>query len=404
MKFTYGEFDGSPFPTPDSLFAPDNVMEFILKYGQQALDALGQMKGDDEAQYIQSLIDAGLLEIDKGNGEIRLTPKMLRGIQHRSFLQLFEGLQKGNKESHTSTDRGRGDERIEGTKAYEFGDPLSEIDVAATMRNAMARQPEAKFKHPSDRDNESPVAMPSLDLNMNDFELHLTQGHTDVATCILIDLSGSMIRNQRFYHAKRVALGMASMIRQRFPQDTVDYVGFYSLAKPILERELPLIMPMPISTRDYSVRIKIPLDQAQAEEEKIPRHFTNLHMGLRLARQILSRRGAANKQIFVITDGQPTAHIEPNAKAGGEMLHLIYPPSQKTTDVTLQEAFRCRQAGIRMATFALIEDYWGMDWVGFVDQLSRLTRGTAFYCAGDNLGSTVIESYLAGKRKRSFIS
>lgn len=403
MKFTYSEFDGSQFPTPDSLFAPDNVMEFILKYGQQALDAIGQMKGDDEIQYIQSLIDAGLLEVDNASGQLRLTPRMLRGIQHRSFLQLFEGLQKGNKESHASADRGRGDERIEGTKTYEFGDPLSEVDVAATMRNAMARQPESRFKQ-SGRDQPPSAAAPLMDLNINDFELHLTQGHTDVATCILIDLSGSMIRNQRFYHAKRVALGMASLIRQRFPQDTVDYVGFYSLAKTISERELPLIMPMPISTRDYSVRVRIPLDQAQADEEKIPRHFTNLHMGLRLARQILSRRGAANKQIFVITDGQPTAHIEPNLKAGGEVLHLIYPPSQKTTDVTLQEAFRCRQAGIRMATFALIEDYWGMDWVGFVDQLSRLTRGTAFYCAGDNLGSTVIESYLAGKSKRSFIA
>ncbi len=85
------------------------------------------------------------------------------------------------------------------------------------------------------------------------------------------------------------------------------------------------------------------------------------------------------------------------------MLYLLYPPTEETSNITLQEALKCQQQGIRIATFALIEDYWGMDWVGFVDQLTRLTRGMAYYCTSEDLSSTVIESYLTGKKTKSFV-
>jgi uncharacterized protein with von Willebrand factor type A (vWA) domain len=396
MKFLYGEFDGQPFPTPDSLFPPNKIVQFILQYGQQALDAMDQLDGDEEKQFIQQLIDAGLLERDEGTGELRLTPKMLRGLEHKSLLEIFANMQRGTKEGHQTVDRGRSDERLEGTKPYEFGDPLSELDVAATMRNALARnRAEAAKEGDPDR---KPVP---IHIQSGDFELHLTEGQSDSATCVLLDMSGSMMRYGRFYQAKRVALGMAALIRTKFPQDTLDFAGFYSLACKIPERELPLVMPKPISTHDSQVRFRVPLEQAQQNPKLVPQHFTNLHLGLRLARQILSRRGATNKQIFIITDGQPTAHVEPSAN--GEMLYLLYPPSERTSNITLQEALRCQQQGIRLATFALIEDYWGMDWVGFVDQLTRLTRGIAYYCSSSDLSSTVIESYLSGKRKKSFV-
>ena len=196
-------------------------------------------------------------------------------------------------------------------------------------------------------------------------------------------------------------LGMKALMQSRFPQDTVDYVGFYSTACRIKEKDLPLVMPKPVTIHDYQVRLRVPLDQAQSD--KVPQHFTNLQLGLRLARQILTRRGAANKQIFIITDGQPTAHVE-YASDDGEILYLLYPPTERTSTATLKEALRCKQQGIAIATFALIEDYWGMDWVGFVDQLTRLTRGTAYYCSSDDLSSTVIESYLDGKKRKSFIA
>jgi uncharacterized protein with von Willebrand factor type A (vWA) domain len=417
MKFEYGEFDGQPFPTPDALFPPNKVVQFILQYGQNALDAMDKLDGDEEKQFIESMIEAGLLERDEKSGALRLTPKMLRGLEHKALLEIFSGLQRGSREGHQTQDRGRSDERLEGTKAYEFGDPLSEIDVAATMRNALRRGEEEASRvsgsasrvdnapgsdaGPETRDGRPRHPIP-LKIGSSDFELHLTEGQSDCATCVLLDMSGSMMRYGRFYQAKRVALGMAALVRSKFPQDTIDFAGFYSLANRIPERELPLVMPKPISTHDSQVHFRIPLDQAQAEPKLIPQHFTNLHLGLRLARQILTRRGAPNKQIFIITDGQPTAHVEPMAATGQEMLYLLYPPSERTSTITLKEALRCQQQGIRIATFALIEDYWGMDWVGFVDQLTRLTHGIAYYCSSSDLSSTVIESYLSGKKRKSF--
>ena len=400
MQFRYGEYEGDPFPTPDSLFPSPKVVRFILQYGQQALDSMEQSEDEQLAQMVQEMLDAGLLERDANTGELKLTPRMVRGIQHRSLLEIFQGLRRGSRDGHGAYDAGRSDERSDGTRPYEFGDAISELDTHATMRNALARQ--VKDEGWREGQGDMPHATLPIQLNVSDFELHETESRTDVATCILLDMSGSMMRYGRFFQAKRVALGMASLIRQQFPLDTVDYVGFYSTACRVRESDLPLLMPKPVSLYDPAVNLHLPLEQALKNPRRVPQHFTNLQLGLRMARQILSRRGAANKQIFIITDGQPTAHVASDP-IQGEVLHLIYPPRQETAIFTMQEAMRCQQQSIRLATFALIEDYYGMEWVDFVDQLTRLTRGTAFYCSSDDLSSTVIESYLSGKRRKRVV-
>ncbi len=399
MKFSYSEFDGDQsFLSPDELFAPPQVMNFILQYGQEALDAMAEFDDPDQQQFVQQLIDAGLLEEykdEQGNRKLRMTNRMIKGFQHRALLEVFENLKKGSRDGHTTRQAGRTNERSDGTRPYQFGDPLSEIDLGTTMKNVAARQAGL-----------AQGIRPPFKMSMDDVELFNTEGSADCATVMLIDLSGSMMRYGRFLQAKRVAMGMAELIRARFPLDTIDYVTFYSLAKRVQERDLSLVMPKPVTIHDYRVRIRMPLEQAYAREEKIPLHFTNLQLGLREARRLLARKGAANKQIFVITDGQPTAHVEKSTASGtGEdMLYLLYPPDQRTSNATLQEAMRCRQQGIRIATFALIEDYFGMDWVGFVDQMTRLTKGLAYYCTSHDLSSTVIESYLTGKRRKTFVS
>ena len=395
MDHIYSEFDGEPFLTPDLLFPPPAVMEFVLKYGDDALEAMQNLDSPDEQELIQQMIAAGLLEEyedEDGNTRLRLTPRMHQGLQHRCLEEVFANLRRGSREGHRSRETGRTTERSDGVKPYVFGDPIAELDLGSTMRNAMARQAQGGAR-----------STPPLRIGTEDFELHQTEGSADCATVMLIDLSGSMFRYGRFIQAKRVALGMQALIRGRFPLDTIDFVTFYSLADVIQERDVPLVMPKPVSIRDYEVRLKAPLAKAEANPDRIPQHFTNLHLGLRKARQVLMRRGASNKQVFVITDGQPTAHIETDPASGREMLHLLYPPTARTRDVTLREALRCQQAGIRIATFALIEDYFGMDWVGFVDQMTRLTRGVAYYCTSEDLGSTVIESYLTGKKKKTFV-
>jgi uncharacterized protein with von Willebrand factor type A (vWA) domain len=120
-------------------------------------------------------------------------------------------------------------------------------------------------------------------------------------------------------------------------------------------------------------------------------------MGLQMARRILRKRGGQNKQIFVITDGQPTAHVE------GDNVLLLYPPDPRSTAATLKEALLAAKEDCRIATFALIEDYYGMEWVGFVDQLTRLTKGVAFYTSSGELANCIMESYLSGRKKKAHI-
>ena len=395
-KVTYSELVGDgpgKFLSPDELFPPSGLVDFIMEYGQQGLDALDQHPEQQIAQLIQDMLDAGLLERDQ-DGTLNMTPRMLRGMQHRSFLEIFRSLKAGVRDGHATPDPGRAGDRSEGTRPYQFGDPLSELALDQTLRRTIQR---------TVRERDAGSGLPSLPLKFHpdDFELHNLESSTDSALCVLIDLSGSMMRYGRHIAAKRVAMGMAGMVRQKFPLDTVDFIGFASTAQHITEKDLPLVMPKPVTTREWEVRVRIPLDQA----EQTHPHFTNLHHALRLARQQLSRKGAANKQIFIITDGQPTAHLSTSkAGPGAEILNLIYPPAQSSAEATLEEAFRCYQAGIRISSFALIEEYYGMEWVGFIDQLTRLVRGVAFYCTAGDLGSTIMESYLSGKREKKPLS
>lgn len=395
MRYTYGQFDGQPFQTPDSLFPSERVLDFILNHGQNALDALEQLKDEDARELVEQMIQAGLLDREPGSGKIKMTPRLLKGMEQKALLDIFKGMKNAGRDGHAVTDIGNSAEYADGTRPYEPGDPMQDVDMLATLKSALTSTLLAA------KASNTPLMAPFLPLSVfpNDIEVKLKEGQSDCATCILIDMSGSMLRYGRFYHAKRVAMGLASLIRSRFPLDSVDYVGFYSLARKVEESALPLLMPMPISTYDPVVRLRTPLAKALANEKSIPRHFTNLQMGLTQARNILRRRRGANKQIFIITDGQPTAHIE-TKNGTTETLYLLYPPEERTAEATLAEAFKCHQQGIKINTFALIEDYWGMDWVSFVDQMAKLTHGTAFYCASPELGSVVIESYLDGKRKK----
>ncbi len=411
MHYAYGQYDGHEFPTPDSLFDYDQIMDFILEYGDKALDALSQMSPAD-AEILEKLMQEGLL--DKVAGRYRLTPRAINAMQRKALMEIFSHLPRGSREGHPTANPGAGAERLDGTKKYQYGDPISELDLNATLRNAVARMGadaaarggrDAATRGHGDAANPPPIenrtskienssrAVP-IQLRESDLELHHVEGTTSVALCILLDMSGSMMRYGRFLAAKKVAMALSALVRQRFPQDTVDLVGFYSTATKIRESQLPLLMPKKISTFDYMIDLQLPLDQAHRTHQ----HFTNLQLGLQMGRRILKARQAEQKLMFVITDGQPTAHVD------GTTLYLQYPPTPATALATLKEALLCMRAGIRIATFALIEDYFGMEWVEFVDQMTRLSKGVAFYCASGDLANCVMESYLSGKKKKTYIA
>ena len=394
MKSFYGEFDGEEFPTQDKLFSFDQLMEFVMQYGDQAMKALEQMmkdpKNEAQSDLLQKLLEEGMLDKD-GKGKLNLTPRAVGRMQSKALMEVFANLRNGSRDGHEKITPGQMGERIEGTKPYQYGDPVSEIDLHQTLHNAIAR---------SGLPSANPTAQPSdhgkakIRFNEHDLELHQHEGMTSCSTVVLLDMSGSMMRYGRFLSAKKVAMAMQALVRQRFPQDSIDFVGFYSGAHKISETNLPLTMPKPVTVYDYQVRMKVPIDNLA----KAPQHFTNLHLGLQLARKILKQRTSENKQIFIITDGQPTAHVE------GDFVYLLYPPDPKSTVATLKEAVVAMKEGCRFSTFALIEDYWGMDWVGFVDQLTKLTKGVAFYTSSAELSSCIMESYLSGRKKKAYIA
>lgn len=381
MRFRYGEYEGPPFPTQADFGSFDQFLDYLLEYGDQALEALKQIELDPEqAEILEQWIEQGLLE--KVGVRFQLTPRAISTMQKRALMEVFKGLRPGGADGHDSTQQGRGGERIEGTRPFQFGDSVSEIDVNATMRNALARNALAR----------SGAGLP-IRVEERDFELHLSESKATCNTVILLDMSGSMMRWRRFTQAKKCAMAVYALIRQRFALDTVDVVGFYSGAEVIPEHKLPLAMPKRVTMYDPTVRMRVPVSSIASA----PQHFTNLQMGLKMADQILARRGGENKQLFIITDGQPTAHLQ------GEYVYLLYPPAESTTLATLKEAMFLARRGIRFATFALVEDYGYMDWVGFVDQLAKVTKGISFYCSSDNLAECIMESYLSGKRKKAFL-
>jgi Ca-activated chloride channel homolog len=413
MKYFYGEYDGQEFPTQDKLFGFDQLMQFILQYGDQALKAIEQMmqdpKDDPQSELLEQLLKDGMLDKDE-KGRLRLTPRAVSKMQRKALMEVFSNLRAGQREGHEKVTPGLGGERIEGTKPYEFGDPVSELDLHQTLHNALARHglpgkgsgvrvqgsatDDAAAKLIPSLNPEPRTLNPKIRFDEKDFELHLHEGVTSCSTVVLLDMSGSMMRYGRFLSAKKVAMAMQALIRGSFPQDSIDFVGFYSGAAKIPEAMLPLAMPKPVTVYDYQVRLKVPISQL----DKAPQHFTNLHMGLQLARRILRKRSSENKQIFIITDGQPTAHVE------GDNVFLLYPPDPRSTVATLKEAVLAVREGCRLSTFALIEDYWGMDWVGFVDQLVKLTKGVAFYTSSGELASCIMESYLSGRKKKKHIA
>jgi uncharacterized protein with von Willebrand factor type A (vWA) domain len=386
VKYYYGEFDGEEFPTQDKLFGFDQLMNFILQHGEQAMKAIENLMknpdSDAQSEWLDQLIQEGMLDKD-GKGKLRLTPRAVGRMQRKALHEVFSNLRQGQREGHEKITPGANGERIDGTKSYEYGDPVSELDLHQTLHNALQRG--------AVRRTDAGVR---IDFAERDFELHQHEGTTSCSTVVLLDMSGSMMRHGRFLAAKKVAMAMQAMIRQRFPQDSIDFVGFYSGATPIPEARLPLMMPKPVTIYDYEVRLKVPIEKI----DRAPQHFTNLHLGLQMARRLLRKRASENKQLFIVTDGQPTAHVE------GEHVYLLYPPDERSTVATLKEAVLAARDGCRIATFALVEDYWGMDWVGFVDQLTKLTRGVAFYTSSGDLASCIMESYLSGRRKKAHLA
>ncbi|RPI88449.1 MAG: VWA domain-containing protein, partial [Planctomycetaceae bacterium] len=347
--FEFSRWDGSRQFSPqsaDELF--DQLNQYLLDYGEQVLDQLQNLE-EQSPEVLELLLKQGYLEKDR-EGKYQVTPRGVKRAGTRALDELFQTTRRDKLGRHETNLRGAGQTMLDESKPYVYGDPVANLNLHETLRNALQR-----------RGAGTPV-----EIEEDDLVVHDTEYQTSCATVVLIDMSGSMTRYGKYGQAKRVALALQSLVRGKYQGDSLQFVGFYSSASPLSERELYYSAPKPVSIFDSRVHLRINLDQPP---RFVPQHFTNIHAGLQLARRLLRRQPAANRQIIVITDGEPTAHVE------GRDLVLIYPPAEKTARITLAEARRCANEGIRVSSFALIEDYFYVGLVNFVEQMAAVTGG-----------------------------
>jgi uncharacterized protein with von Willebrand factor type A (vWA) domain len=291
------------------------------------------------------LEQAGLIE--QKEGRLELTPKGLRKIGSNALRDLFSKLAKDKIGQHETSWTGQGHERTYDTKPYEYGDPF-QLDLNRTIRNALRRQGRGTPVH----------------LEPDDFEIERTEHFTRSSTVLMLDLSLSMPMRDNFLPAKKVAMALHSLITSQFPRDYMGIVGFSETARILTAAQLPEV------SWDFV-------------------YGTNMHHGFTLARQLLARE-SGTKQIIMITDGEPTAHITPD---GYPFFH--YPPVRETVEATLREVVRCTKEQIRINTFGLGADG---SLRAFIEKMTEINRGRAFFTTPESLGDYVLVDFIEGKR------
>lgn len=287
--------------------------------------------------------------IRKNGDKLELTPRGIRKIGEKALKDIFNRLRSAGIGAHEMRKNGLfGEKDEESTKIYEFGDHF-DVHMSRTVKNAVMR---------------SGPGTP-LTIAPDDFEVYRDEALTQASTVILLDQSRSMAISGSFDAAKRMALALHTLIKMQFPRDNLYVVGFADYAWELKGDEL-----VKATWGGYSPG-------------------TNMQHALMISRQLLNKHRSSTRQVIMVTDGEPTAHLE------GGTPYFTYPPSQRTIDMTLREVKRCTQEGITINVFMLEMAYY---LVNFVRQMTRLNRGRAFFTQPDKLGQYVLVDYLNNKR------
>ncbi len=340
----------SVLQTIGDLDSLEQMLQSVTQPGQLAevdLDQARDLLGDDAARSLQRLEqladmlkEAGL--IDQRDGRYELTPKGVRALGQKALGDLFRKMMQERAGRHDVERTGIGHERAYEHKPYEFGDPFH-LNVEQTVRNAIWRQGAGTPVH----------------LSPEDFEVERTEVVTRSSTVLMLDVSMSMPMRDNFLPAKKVAMALHSLITTQFPHDYFGLVSFGRVARDVKPQLLPEL------GWDFE-------------------WGTNMQHALVLARTQLERQ-SGTKQIIMVTDGEPTAHIE-----RGEAV-FQYPPSYTTIEQTLREVQRCTRAGIRINTFMLDESPYLQD---FVRRMMEMNQGRAFFVSPETLGDYVLVDFL----------
>jgi uncharacterized protein with von Willebrand factor type A (vWA) domain len=284
-----------------------------------------------------------------GEGALRLTGPGERRLRRSAFEEVFTSLARGGAGYHPVSATGEGVERLPETRPYEFGDDLHLLDPLRSVHNALKR------------------THGDLTLAEEDLEVHETEHLTSCASVLAIDVSHSMVLygEDRITPARKLALALTELIQTRYPKDHIEVLLFGDRARRVPLEELAYIQAGPF--------------------------HTNTREALQLARGMLARRKQPNKQVLLITDGKPSAITK-----GNQVYKNPFGLDLEIVNLTLEEADLCRRQGVVISTFMLATDPLLTD---FVEKLTRVNRGRAFFASPYDLGQFVLADYLRNRRK-----
>jgi len=317
------------------------------------LDKEHRIFEDDEGmgfdEFLEWLKKEGYIE--EFNDILALTHKGSRRIRQDALKEIFTSLKKRSFGEHESPFSGQGIERLSETKPYQFGDEAANIDFASTIKNAIKRE-----------------GLDEFNLKEEDFEVYETEHMTSCATVLALDISHSMILygEDRITPAKKVALALVEMITTRFPKDSLHVIVFGDKAVEVSLEDIPTIAVGP--------------------------YHTNTKDALELAQRILKRKRNVNKQVFMITDGKPSAIF-----IDGRLYKNPYGLDRRIVNQTLNQARSCRRNNIAITTFMVARDPWLVD---FVKELTKVNKGRAYYSSLNQLGEYIFVDYIRNRKQR----
>ncbi len=354
-------------------------MEMLSEFAQpEEMESLEEMQRQVE-NLIREQAERQGLESDRQGG-FRLTPQAYKIFQGRLLSRIFSELQASRSGRHQGDVVGEGAVELQQTKPYEFGDSVANIDITQSVINAMLRSDPGE----------------SIRLSGRDIVVHKTRNHPKCATCVIMDMSGSMRYDGQYINVKRMALALQGLINSEYPGDFLRFIEMYTFAKLRSPGEIVNMMPKPVTIHDPWVQLKADMSREDISESLVHPHFTNIQHALKIARQNLVNTDTPNRQIVLITDGLPTAHFE------DEWLYMLYPPHPKTEEATMREGALCMKEGITINLFLIPSWSQSEEDIRFAYRLAESTRGRVFFTSGKNLDRFVLWDYV--KNRRDIIS
>ena len=322
--------------------------------GRQAVDEMEALK-----QIERELQRQGYLV--NNEGKLELTPKAVRRLGDTALRQVFAKLAEGAYGDHDQHDVGQAGELTGSTRPWRFGDEQA-IDTSATVRNALLRGGVPGLA----ADAGAGGGRTAVKLSVSDFEIGETERRASAAVCLLVDLSYSMALRGTWAAAKQTALALYSLVRTRFPQDSLQVIGFSNYARELRETDLA----------------GLGWDMVQG---------TNLHHALVLAGRFLERRPEDNPIVLIITDGEPTAHLRRDGSSWFD-----WPPSPETLELTMAEVDKMTRRRATLNIFMLADDE---RLTSFVDEVARRNGGRVLRAMPDSLGEYVVSDFLRSRHQ-----